>query len=115
DLVEERERVERTGRRLWVELERVEPVALEALDRSVVQRDVAHHALVRRLDCEAVVLHGHEDTLRVAEPNGMVGAPVAERKLEGAHAEGEAEQLVPETHAEERRSAEKVANGLDGS
>ena len=114
DPVEEGQGVERAGRGLGVELEREEPVALEALDGAVVQRDVADLGAVGRLDREAVVLDGDEHAARVADAHRVVRAAVAEGQLERPQAEREPEQLMAEADAEERHPAEKVAHRLDG-
>ena len=101
------------GARLGVELERLEAVAAKALDGAVVERDVADLRRVARRDREAVVLRGHEDALRAGDADGMVGAAVAERKLERLEAEREPDQLVAEADPEERHAPEQLAHGLD--
>ena len=102
----------RPGRRLGVELERGEAVALEPFDGAVVERDVAHLGAVARLDGEAVVLGGHEHAMRAGHAHGVVRAAVPERELERPQAERERDELVAEADAEERHAAEQVADGL---
>ena len=102
----------RAGRRLGMELERREAVALKPFDGAVVQRDVADLRGVAGLDREAVVLGGHEHAPRAGHAHRMVRAAVSERKLERPQAEREPDELVAEADAEERRAAEQVADGL---
>ena len=77
-----------------MELERLEPVAAEPLDGAVVERDVADLGVIARRDGEAVVLSGDEDALRARDADGVVGAAVAERELEGLQPEREADEPV---------------------
>src|SRR5215204_1961152 len=81
--LEQRPRVVRTGRRLWVELHRAGALRgqLEPLHRAVVERLVRDVAAVARLHREAVVLARDEHPAGRTLEHRMVGAAVAEREL----------------------------------
>ena len=106
-----RERVERAGRRLGMELHALEPVAVEPLAGAVVQRHVRDVAVGDH--GEAVVLDRDEHAAGLHVLHRMVRAAVTEGQLERRVAEREPEQLVAEADAEERHAAEQRADRLD--
>ena len=55
---------------------------------------------------------GHEHAPRAGHAHGVVCTSVPEGELERPQAESEADELVAEADAEERRAAEEVADGL---
>ena len=65
------------------------------------------------IDREAVVVRGDFDALRQLVDDRMVGAAVAEFQFVGFAAEGEAENLVAEADAEDRRLADEAADVVD--
>src|SRR5690606_14936096 len=109
EAVEERRRLVRPGCRLRVVLGREDRLALdgEPLERAVVQvqvgrPDAGGQAL--RIDREAVVLAGDRDLAGDQVLDRLIAAVVAELQLEGAPAQREPEELVPEADAEDRRT-----------
>ena len=66
------------------------------------------------IDGEAVVLAGDRHLARRQVAHRLVAAVVAELELEGAAAQGEAEELVPQADAEDRQlGREQLADVLD--
>src|SRR5947209_13698450 len=66
----------------------------------------------RRVYRVAMVLGGDIDAAGAEVLHGMVPAPVAERQLEGARAEGAAEDLVAEADPEDRLLADEFPRRL---
>ena len=66
------------------------------------------------IDAEAVVLAGDFDLAGSEILDGVVGAPVTKLELVGLGAEGERQNLVAQTDAEDRDFAEQFFYGFDG-
>src|SRR5579859_1881019 len=113
-LLEQRPRIVWAGTGFWMELQRTSAQLREreALDRSVVERDVRRLFGVRGTHGEAVVLARDEHTLVCALQHRMVRAAMAERELERLVPGGHREHLVAEADAEDARAAEQVAHRL---
>jgi hypothetical protein len=111
ELLEEGQAVERPRRRLGVELDAREAVALEPLARPVVERHVRD--VVVGQDGEAVVLDGDEHAAGGEVADGVVRAAVAEGKSERLVPEREPEQLVAEADPVHRHLPEQRADRLD--
>src|SRR6516162_7518627 len=108
--LEERPGIMRPRPGLRVELHRAcaELRVVEPFDRAVVEGDVCCLAALARPDGEAVVLARHKDAAGAPVYDGMVGAAVAERKLEGLEPGREREQLVAEADPEHRHPPDQA-------
>src|SRR5262249_12981823 len=114
EIVEQVRAVVRAGRCFRVVLDAEDGVLLvaHALEGAVVEVDV------RRLDVggeggggggENVVLGRDLDAAGGAVEDGLVGAAMAELEFERLRSEGQAEQLMAETDAEDRFLADELA------
>src|ERR1700728_758726 len=65
-----------------------------------------------RIDGEVVVVRGDLDLACIVAPDRMITAVMAEFELVGFPAEGEADELVAETDAEDGRASGEVANAF---
>ncbi len=120
EIVEEVARVVRAGRRLGMILdaEKRERAVAHALVGVIVQIYVRDLDIARRqgirIDAEAVVLRGNFHFLRQQVFHRMVRAVVAKLQFEGAAAEREAAELMPQANSEDRDAPKQFANVFDG-
>src|SRR5262245_4927695 len=82
-----------------------------SLEASVIEVEMRQFNLIRiqafGVNCEAVIVRRYFNPAVASVLHRLISAAVAEFEFESLTAEGDAEQLMPQTYAEDRRCAEK--------
>ena len=115
---EEAARVERTGRGFGMKLHRGDRqrAVPEPFVRTVVEVDHRRFEVVgqgRSVDRVAVIVRRDQDLVVDEVLDRLIAAAMAVRQLEGLRPAGEREQLMSQTHAEQRHLADQTAQRLD--
>ena len=104
------------GFRMELNTESAGLAVLDAFAGSVIEVHVTHLALAGegvRVDAESVVLGCYLNAARRQVLDRLVQAAVAKLELVGASAQGQAQHLMAQTYAKERRLAHELPNGCN--
>ena len=96
-----------------------QPAMTKAFQRAVIQVDVSRLQVAGQIvkpDGEAVVLRGDFHSGSALIEDGLVGPAMAELQFESLTSECQAQELMPQADAEDRRRilARQIGNGLNG-